>query len=235
MDLKKSVESCGEEFSKNKNKQKKDDAMTKIMTPSKTMTDGQINKAVSNYRALLEKHAPEFSSGAVQTALGLPGLTDKMFAVFRQCIEEVSNIIIHRANVNRGLKPQEVLNTIGCKQYTDSLVVAGMPKGEGEETEVVFFKLGRFIRDVDLDKEYELRGLKPADPYSLAAVNEVDKAFADEHPNGTHWKDTDGEWCFMAFGLCCGERNVCVDRDKNAWSDKCWFGGLYKEVLDTHN
>lgn len=37
------------------------------------------------------------------------------------------------------------------------------------------------INDAHLEKEYELRGLKSADPYSQSAVNEVDPAFADDH------------------------------------------------------
>ena len=37
----------------------------------------------------------------------------------------------------------------------------------------------RQISDADLDAEYEKRGLKPADPYSLVAVNEADPAFAE--------------------------------------------------------
>jgi hypothetical protein len=44
--------------------------MTKIMTPSKLTTDGQIDKAIANYRVLLEKHRKEFNAEAVQIVLG---------------------------------------------------------------------------------------------------------------------------------------------------------------------
>jgi hypothetical protein len=86
-----------------------------------------------------------------------------------------------------------------CKRSTDRKVVDAMPKGKGDEAEIVFFKPDLFqrhgfISDDDLDKEYKLRGLKPADPISVAAVNQDNPAFADDKPNGTHWKDANGNW-----------------------------------------
>jgi hypothetical protein len=102
-------------------------------------------------------------------------------------------------------------------------------RGEREkERKSCFFKLNRYVSDADLDKEYELRGLKPADPYSLAAVNEDDPAFADDHPNGTHWKDGDGNWCYAVFRRWFDERDVFVSRDGNGWDDGWWFAGLRK-------
>ena len=104
-----------------------------------------------------------------------------------------------------------------------------MPRGEGDEAEVFFFKLGRYVNDADLEKEYELRGLKPADPYSLAAVNEADPAFADDHPNGTHWKDKSGNWCSArSYQWGAGERCVNVYRYDFDCFDYCFFAGVRK-------
>ena len=64
------------------------------MTPSKAMTDGQIAKAVANYRALLEKYAGEFDSKAVQTVLGQSQLADEQFSVFRRRVESISEMIV---------------------------------------------------------------------------------------------------------------------------------------------
>jgi hypothetical protein len=204
--------------------------MTTIMTPSeKTMTNGQVNKAVGNYRALLEKHAPEFDSEAVQSVLGHPQLADEMFAVFRRRVELISEMIVRHVKVNRQLTPEYVIYATGRKQYTNTEVVASMPKGEGDEVELVFFKLSRYVSDADLEKEYELRGLKPADAYSLCAFNQADPAFADENLNGTHWQDVEGKWCFVVFGRWGGgERNVRVNRAGNGWYDSWWFAGLRK-------
>ena len=205
---------------------------TKIMTPSvetKTTTEGQITKATANYRAMLEKHAPEFNSEAFQLALGQPETASEMLAVLRKRVEAVSNMVSRRAKVDRSLKPREALEATGRKLYVDDGMVKAMPKGEGEDSETVFFKLGRWVSDDDLEKEFELRGLVPQDPYSLAKVNQDDPTFADEKPNGTHWKDKNGNWCFAAFYRWYGgERSVSVYRSNDDWSDGWWFAGRRK-------
>lgn len=139
-----------------------------------------------------------------------------------------SNLIIRHVKVDRSLNPQEVLDTTGRRQYTDPDVVASMPKGEGDEVDVVFFNLDRYVTEDELEKEYELRGLKSADPYSLAAVNRDDPTFADTNPNGTHWKGADGKWCSAAFGQWDVERRVGVDRRGDVWSGLWWFAGVRK-------
>jgi hypothetical protein len=204
---------------------------TKVVTPSaetKTTTEGQIAKAVANYRAMLEKHAPEFSSEAVQLVLGLPELASEMLAVFRKRVEAVSNMISRRAKVDRSLKSKDALVATGRNLYVNDDVVKTMPHGGGEDSETVFFKLDKWVSDDDLEKEYELRGLVPQDPHSLAKVNQDDPAFADEKPNGTHWKDKDGNWCFAAFSRWRDGRNVGVGRHNGDWGDRWWFAGRRK-------
>jgi hypothetical protein len=215
------------------NKERKDDAMTQIMTPSKTTTDGQIDKAVASYRALLEKHSKEFGAEAVQTVLGQPEFTNEQFAVFRRRIEAVSNLIVRKVVVDRSRTPQEALDATGRVQYTNREVVDNMPKVVADEAEVVFFKpdlSGRdgHISDDDLEKEFELRGLKPADPIPVAAVNEADPDFADKIPHGTHWRDADGKWCFAAFNRWSVKRVVNVRRDALGWDGSWWFAGVRK-------
>lgn len=230
MDLEKSFESCGEESSKNENKQKKeDDAMTNIMTPStEVITAGQIGKIQENLGAALRKSGLQNES--VQKAIEQNGsaIIDEMVVVLRKYAEKFCNLFTRFTKVDRSLKPQAILDATGRKQYTDSVIVADMPKGDGDEAEVVFFKLGHFVNDADLEKEYEMRGLVPADPYSLAKVNQDDLAFADEHPNGTHWKNTQGNWCFASFNRWDGERTVDVNRLDSGWHDYWSFAGLRK-------
>lgn len=191
------------------------------MTPSpeqKAMTAEQINKAVANYRALLEKHAPDFSVEPVQIALGQPELGKEQFRVFCRHVEAQSNLIVRRVKVNRTRTSQEMLDATGRTQYTNREVVDAMPKGEGEEVEVIFFKPAEweytrpnYMSDDDLEKALERRNLKP-DPRAQTAVNEEDKTFADTHPNGTHWKDAADKWNFAAFHLWDVEPEVRVDR-----------------------
>ena len=211
---------------------KKDDAMAETMTPS-TMTAGQIDKAVANYRAMLEKHVREFGAEAVQTVLGQPELAGEQFAVFRRRVEALSNLVVRRVTVDRARTAQAALDATGRRQYTNPSVVDTMPRGEVEEVEVVFFKpdlsnSDGFISDDNLVKEFELRGLKPADPFSLAAVNEAEPSFADKVPHGTHWKDSDGNWCYATFHDWDGVRYVFVYRDVSGWVDSWWFAGMRK-------
>ncbi len=202
--------------------------VTPSQTQTKITTAGQIDKAVGNYRALLEKHSKDFYSEAVQLVLGQSELADEQFQLFRARVEAHGNIIVRHVRVDRSRTPKKVLTATGRNQHVTDSVVETMPKGEREEVHVHFFKLGRFVNDADLEKEYTLRDLKPADPYSQAAVNEADPAFADEHPNGTHWKDADDNWCFATFSRWFGDRSVIVHRIGHGWLVGWWFAGLRK-------
>ncbi len=202
--------------------------MTDVMTPSVTMTDRQIDKAADVFRAALRRHRAEFGSEAVQQVLGCPDFGPDLLAVFRRRVEMMSNLIIRKVKVNRDRTPQTALDATGRVQYTNRKVVDAMPRGEGEEVEVFFFRLGRFVSDAELDSEYALRGLVPADPISVAAVNEADPAFADEKPHGTHWKDAEDNWCYATFDRWVDERLVDVDRSGRDWDDYWWFAGCRK-------
>ena len=207
--------------------------MTQIMTPSKTMTEGQITKAVGNFRAMLEKHAGEFPAEVVQAVLGDPGLAGEMLAVLRRRVEAVSKRIVRKIGVIRNRSAQEALKATGRAQYRTGEVVNAMPNGENAEEEIFLFKLdlskrGGWISDNDLMKEFDLRGLKPVDPFALAALNEADPDFADEKPNATHWKDADGNWCYAVFGRWDGERRVYVCRYDEGLDDRYCVAGVRK-------
>ena len=144
-----------------------------------------------------------------------------------------TDMIVRRVKVNRARSPQEAIEATGRAQCLDYKVVKAMPRGEGDEVEVVFFKPdlsshNGFVSDDELEKEFELRGLKPADPISVAAVNEADPAFADKKSHSTHWKDAKGNWCYATFIRSGGEREVNVSRDGGGWGDFWWFAGVRK-------
>ncbi|MEJ0001637.1 MAG: hypothetical protein WDN09_00380 [bacterium] len=90
--------------------------------------------------------------------------------------------------------------------------------------------MDRYISDEDLEKEYDLRGLKP-DPLAQCAVNEADPLFADTRPNGTHWKNAKGKWCFVDFDRWDDEPIVRVGQDDYVGYDYWWFGGVRKQNL----
>ena len=171
---------------------------------------------------------PEESIHRLATPEG-DALLDKMVAMLAEATAAVSNMITRTVYVDRTRSPQEALNATGRTQYVNYNVVQTMPKGKGEKTEVVFLKPGRQMTDDELEQWFDERGYKLADPYSLARVNEDDPSFADSHPNATHWKDSDGRWCYTAFYRWRGsERAVDVDRNARDWGVGWWFGGVRK-------
>ena len=147
--------------------------------------------------------------------------------MFRARVERRANMIVRHVRVNRTHSAREAINATGRKKYLDNNVVDSMPRGEGDEADVYFFKESRTISNDDLAKKYESLGFKP-DPYAQAAVNEADPAFADDHPNGSQWKDADGNWCFAAFYRWNDERHVNVNRHDYDWGDGWWFAGVRK-------
>ena len=201
--------------------------MGKAMIASK-MTDGQVENFVDKFRAALRKHRADISSETAQQVLGVENIGMKLFSVVRKYSEYFSEMIVRRVKVNRDRTPQEMLDAIGWKKYFDKQVVPTMPRGEGDDVEVIFFNVGHHITDAELDQEYELRGLKPADPYSVAAVNEADPEFSDTRPNCTHWKDANDKWCYVVFDRVDDGHEVHVEQNNSYWDDYWWFAGLRK-------
>lgn len=212
------------------NLDKEDDAMAdKAVTPSKTITNEQIGKINDLAAAQLRKS--DLPSDLVQEILKTQGgeLATNLVADLRRRVEAISDLIVRTVTVDRSLTGKAALDATGRNQYTDSDVVATMPQGEGDEVEIVFFKLGRYISDDELDKEYDLRGLIPVDPHALAALNAADKDFADERPNATHWQDANSKWCYAAFSRWGDDgRRVSVRRGDSGWNGPWWFAGRRK-------
>jgi hypothetical protein len=151
--------------------------------------------------------------------------------------DSMSENITKPWRVDRDHSPMDVIQNTGRRLYVSEEVVAAMPRGEGEEGETIFFRLdlferGGYITDVDLDREYELRDLAPEFPDNLAAVNKADPAFADLHPNATHWRDADGTWCYAAFLRWYDARELFIDRSEKSWPHSYWwFAGRSKRGL----
>ena len=101
-----------------------------------------------------------------------------------------------------------------------------VPKSASEETDVYFFHVGRRINDDDLEKEYERRGLRPVDPYSLAQINIDDRLLSYQRPNATHWKDPEGKWCLASFNHHHGHDLVDIYPGDSNWGPFFWFAGI---------
>ena len=204
--------------------------MTTYIAPiTATITKEQIGRAADRFSVKCFKNAATFPKDIVQDVLENEGdaLAQEMFEAFRKRVERRGNTIVRVAKVDRTRTPQAVLDATGRMQYTNGSVVEMMPRGEGEEVEVHFFKVGRYISVGDLGREYESRGLKP-DPYAQAQVNTDDPSFADEHPNGSQWRDADGNACYATFHSWFDDRKVYVLSRGVGWDDGWWFAGVRK-------
>ena len=203
--------------------------MAQPMSPSEItpITSGQIAKFLDLLTAGLRKSG--LPSEPTQLVLETQGdaLVTEFVGSVRKRVDAISEMIVRHVTVNRNLTPQDTLDATGRKQYTDRNVVKGVPRGEGAEVAVCFFKLGRYASPAEVDEAYKLRGLTP-DPIAQAKVNTDDPAFADEHPNGTQWQDADGKWCFATFSRWSDKRMVNVHRSGDDWNDHWWFAGVRK-------
>jgi hypothetical protein len=140
--------------------------------------------------------------------------------------------------VDQSRSAQDAIDATGRQQYISRSVVDGMPRGvKAAGSKIKFFELelskrGGYISDDDIEKEFKLRNLVPESPYLLAKVNEDDPAFADEYPNTTHWKDSEGKWCYMTFYRGeDGKRFVDVFRREGGCHGRWWFAGHEQEEL----
>lgn len=210
-------------------------AKTMIAPEAATMTDGQIENAVNKLRDAMRKHRSKITSDIAQQVLGVENLGMMMFEPFLACVRGLSNTIIRMVTVDRSRTTREALDATGFVQCANPLIVERMPRAKADEVELVFFKPdlsernGR-MSDSELEEEYKLRGLTPADPCSLAAYNEADPAFVDEYPNATHWQGVQGNWFYATFDYLIGPvvQIDCSHNHGDDWDDNWWFAGIRK-------
>jgi len=102
-----------------------------------------------------------------------------------------------------------------------------MPRGEGNEARVVYFRIRHFVTQLELEAEYTRRNLRPTDPYSLCAVNSWGRLGMGtlRTPNATIWNDMRGP-CFLAIESHVGERKLSLGRSDYGWNSFWYFGGI---------
>ena len=202
------------------------------MTPLKQMTAVQIDKAVADYRTLLEKHSEEFDSEVVETVLGQSKLAQEQFQVFRACVEAISNCIIRKVKVNRSLTPQQAIDATCRTKYLNDEVVREMPMGEGEEVDLYLIPFKKKLAVDDLEKEVDKAGFVLVDPITLCALNEQEPTLADTFPNATQWRDKNGKACCAYFGRWGDGRKVDVYRLDSDWLGSWFFGCVRKQSAE---
>jgi len=207
--------------------------MSTVTPSAKTMTEGQINKAVANYRALLEKHAQEIDSQPVQAVLGQPDLAKEMFNLLRKRVEAFTEMIVRIVEVDYDQKPEDAIYATNRSEYLNNEVVKTMPKNNNKgkrKVEVCFFPLRAYKTVNQVDEMLREHGLTP-DPYAICKVNQEDRDFSKTHPNGTQWQDKQGNHCYVTFYDWSGKPCVYCYRYEDDWSGRWWVGGVREQSL----
>ena len=199
------------------------------MTPQE-MTAGQINKAVSNFRALLEKHAPKFSADVVQAVLGDPGFAQAQLALLKSHIEARTGIrnLTLAEPFDFDTIGVETANQLGRDFYGDADILSTCPKPVGMHTvSITLWEESGSLSCRTLDVRYTEKGLAP-NPWHLVAFALKQPDFADKRSIVTQWKDSNGNFCCAIFRQWRGRRKLHVYRNDNGWNDRCLFSGSGK-------
>ena len=203
--------------------------MSTNIAPIIGMSSEQAGRAADRFQTFCRKEGSVLSKDTVQVVLEEEGeeLSADMFATLRARVERRAKMIIRRVKVNRNLTHQQALDATGRAQHVNSEVLETAPKVEGEEVNVYLFDLSYDPTTDELDREMEIRGLKP-DFDALAAINAADPSFADDCPNVTQWRDANGKACSAVFGRWRDERYVDVFRHDFGWRRSYRFAGVRK-------
>lgn len=113
-----------------------------------------------------------------------------------------------KLNIKR-TTPEEALKGLtekGWNDYTDKDILKTAPMKSGDE--LVIFNIGKYVTRDELEKEYESRGLEPADIYALFQYCKENPDFEEKYL-ATFWEDN-GKKCFACCDLWSGERGVGV-------------------------
>jgi hypothetical protein len=139
--------------------------------------------------------------------------------------EPVADQIIRHVTLDASRTILQVLENTCLLVLVDDGITDSMPPPRDGEVDVVFFRTNVVVDDPKFADEYARHGLIPADPFSVAAVNEVDPTFATRHRNGTLWRNADGQLCYLKFS---GKGRVNLRRYKfhRDWTTNLWVAGI---------
>ncbi|MEI8104189.1 MAG: hypothetical protein WCG84_04810 [Candidatus Moraniibacteriota bacterium] len=126
--------------------------------------------------------------------------------------------------------PQQVLDATGRKQLVNKVVLETMPRPTGGgEKQVEFYWPGYSLTDDQLERKFSEKNWVSVDFYTLCKINQLEPKLAEKYPNATHWKNSDGEWCYILFTQDSYGPVVIVGSvgaEDEEWSDDWWFPGL---------
>lgn len=148
--------------------------------------------------------------------------------------DTIVNSVTRTVRVNRAQTPEQMIefSEVGeawmkdrsFMHYVDDDVLPSMPKGFGEEVTVSFFRLfDQELNPEALLGQYALRGIVPADPYSVLAVNGSDRSFALQFPNRAIWRDPTGTWCYCSLQVVDGRTRLYIKKCEDRYCYNSYF------------
>ncbi|HEY0908374.1 MAG TPA: hypothetical protein VGE35_03440 [Candidatus Paceibacterota bacterium] len=170
--------------------------------------------AFTNHRVTLVRKEFHSNTGAMTTEVCLP----------------VSSL--GRLYVDRSRDTLSMLTISGREvRIVDDSILDDAPHGEGETVEVLAFEVGGHsqLTHERISREYDIRGLYPADPHSLAAATESSSANGPRPRSvATHWIDPkSGQWCRLIVSQ---EHGVSAGRTHGTGiHSSFWLAGIAKE------
>ncbi|MBX4195418.1 hypothetical protein KW796_00470 [Candidatus Parcubacteria bacterium] len=162
----------------------------------------------------------------------LESLTPEMARRFLDVHHELAEVrpmdrIVCRVRVDRSRTPRQALSYYKGNAIITS-AVDSMPRGEGEEVDVIFYRLSSEMSDEYIEEAYGHE--HKTDPYAVLAVHQLKPDFFHAHPGGTYWKDVAGNWCHL---MITGRRSsqYLYAEQGNAgigWASDVWLGFVRK-------
>lgn len=165
-------------------------------------------------------------------------LTPELLAVVRKHVEGGDITTVSHIQVNRGLAPWEVIESIGGHQHIDPEVLQAVPTGLGEEVDLGiiepssgYYQEGR-ISSLQVAELYGANRLTP-DPRALAEAFSSQPLFRDGRHYATQWQ-VGGVFCFLAG--CCHKDDwyVHMGRSPESWGEEWRFVGTLPVNMDPH-
>lgn len=194
-----------------------------ILDVTSQKTKQAIDKAVASFRAMLEKHRPEFPYQAFLRAIDSPGFESEQLALLLRFVVGETEMVVRPFKLDRTKTREQMISALGRKEYVDAGVLARMPTDGPDEGVMYFFRANRIVPVAEQPAELAKYGLVP---HYLAQiqVNIDDPSFADSHPNGMQWEMNS----YATFDLWNGERGVYARWSRYVWGDRWWFAGVGK-------
>ena len=128
------------------------------------------------------------------------------------------------------LTPVQLLESPNRRLFVEDGADMGMPEARAGGSRVTLIALVHHANDDEVERllaAHKPTGLVAADPFSLSSVLKTNSVFAEHNFAGTHWRDCEGRWCYIAFDRwTLGRQLVYIARGERTWPAGWWISGV---------